>query len=341
LNWGDSTVLVTGGTGSFGRKFTEIMLREYAPKKLIIFSRDELKQHEMRQTWDDRPADSRIRYFVGDIRDRNRLYRAMRGVDVVVHAAAMKQVPACEYHPAEAARINVGGAENVVRAIRELHCPVEAVVTVSTDKACKPVNVMGMTKAIQERVFTEANLSCRDTRFMVARYGNVIASRGSVIPLFAEQIRHGGPLTITSPQMTRFLMSLDRAVDTVAAALEHGRPGETFVPQIPAARIAELAEVMAAGHAVEIETIGERPGEKSDEVLISAEEAPRTSRRGDYFVIGPILPELRGEISGDEPFEAGEYSSADAVIGREALADLLRDHGVIPHDPSAVPAADA
>jgi UDP-glucose 4-epimerase len=347
-------VLVTGGTGSLGRTLVRRLLDGSIgdPAQVTVFSRSEAMQHAMRIEFQRAAAatediaygerlSSRLVFRIGDIAHYPAVAAAVGDADIVFHAAAMKQVPACEYHPAEAARINVGGAANVVRAIREQRLEVEAVVTVSTDKACKPVNVMGMTKAIQERVFAEANLTCPGTRFMVARYGNVIASRGSVIPLFAEQIRAGGPVTITSPRMTRFLMSLDRAVDTVAAALEHGHPGETFIPRIPSARVIDLAELMAAGHDVEIQTIGERPGEKADEVLVSAEESPRTTSREGFYVIGPILPELRAPAVDGEHFEGVEYSSADAVIGRPALAELLGEHGVIDPDPTAVPVTEA
>jgi UDP-glucose 4-epimerase len=252
----------------------------------------------------------------------------LRDADVVFHAAAMKQVPACEYHPVEAVRTNVDGAGNLVRTIQELGLGVETVVGISTDKACKPVNVMGMTKAIQERILIDANLHCGGTRLIVARYGNVIASRGSVVPLFREQIAHGGPLTLTTPEMTRFLLSLDEAVDLVFAALRDARPGETYIPRTPAARIAELAAAMAGGQEIELRYTGIRPGEKVHEVLVSEEEAPRTTVRGEHLVIAPILPELRGGDS-EPPFDRREFSSADEVVQGEALRALLRRHGVI------------
>lgn len=334
-------VLVTGGTGSLGRVLVRRLLEGVAgtPAEVIVFSRSEATQHAMRLefrhrmvatdevAYSERDA-GRLSFRIGDVTRYPSVASAVAGADVVFHAAAMKQVPICEYHPVEAARTNIDGAANIVRAIRENDLEVEAVVGIATDKACKPVNVMGMTKAIQERIFAEANLECPGTRFVVARYGNVIASRGSVIPLFAEQIRNGGPLTVTTPEMTRFLMSLERAVETVIATLERGAAGETYVPLIPSARIAELADVMAGGR-VEIEYTGIRPGEKVHEVLVSEEEAPRTRRRGEFLVIAPMLPELRGPEALGEPFEGREYRSGDDVLDRAGIEQLIASYDVI------------
>jgi UDP-glucose 4-epimerase len=221
-----------------------------------------------------------LTFRIGDVRDFHSVASALRDGDVVFNAAALKQVPTCEYFPYEAVQTNIGGPENIVRAIRELHLPIETVVGISTDKACKPVNVMGMTKAIQERVFIQANLDCLQTRFMCVRYGNVLASRGSVIPLFHDQIRDGGPLTFTTPEMTRFLLSLDDAVDIIFAAVRDGQRGETFIPRVPSARITDLAEVLIDGRPIEIKVTGVRPGEKLHEILISEEEIYRTAERG-------------------------------------------------------------
>jgi UDP-glucose 4-epimerase len=245
----------------------------------------------------------------------------------------MKQVPTCEYHPAEAFLTNAVGAQNIVRAISEHHLPVETVVGISTDKAVKPVNVMGMTKALQERILLEANLQSPRTRFVVARYGNVLASRGSVIPLFKEQIEHGGPITLTTPEMTRFLLSLEEAVDTVFAAVRDAVAGETWIPLVPTARVVDVAKAMIGERAIELDYVGIRPGEKVHEVLVSEEEAPRTYERGDYLAIQPILPELRpGQVEG-APFRGREYSSADNVADASSVAELLRRHGMIPGDP--------
>ncbi|MGQ9889033.1 MAG: polysaccharide biosynthesis protein [Aggregatilineales bacterium] len=336
-------VLVTGGTGSLGQVLVRRLLAAELgqPRQIVVFSRDEAKQHEMRQqylrrsvTTDEviyRSFRETLSFRIGDVRDFHSVSAALRGIDVVFNAAALKQVPTCEYFPYEAVQTNIGGAENIVRAVRELSLPVETVIGVSTDKACKPVNVMGMTKAIQERVFVKANIDCPGTRFVCVRYGNVLASRGSVIPLFHQQIRSGGPVTLTTPEMTRFLLSLDDAVDTVFAALREALPGETYIPRAPAARIVDLAAVLIGDRPVATTYIGIRPGEKTHEILISEEEAQRTVQRGAYYVIRPMLPELRddGDIA---PALAGEYSSAEGVMSRAALAALLRARRLLVED---------
>jgi FlaA1/EpsC-like NDP-sugar epimerase len=315
------------------------------PRQVVVFSRSEALQHAMRLSFQHRRAATddivydeerhqRLVFRIGDMRDPGAVSAVLRDADVVFHAAAMKQVPTCEYHPTEAVRTNVLGAENLVRAIRELRLPVDAVIAISTDKACKPVNVMGMTKALQERILLDANLHCDGTRFVAARYGNVIASRGSVVPLFREQLARGGPLTLTTAEMTRFLLSLDEAVDVVFAALRSALPGETYIPRVPAARIADLATAMAGEQDVELRYTGIRPGEKVHEVLVSEEEAPRTRHRGEHLVIGPILPELGAAPTG-EPFERREFSSADEVVEGPELHDLLSRHGVVAADAGA------
>jgi FlaA1/EpsC-like NDP-sugar epimerase len=259
----------------------------------------------------------------------------LRNADVVFNAAALKQVPTCEYFPFEAVQTNIIGPENIVRAIREYKLPIETVVGVSTDKACKPVNVMGMTKSLQERIFIHANMDCPDTRFICVRYGNVLASRGSVIPLFLDQIRCGGPVTITTPEMTRFLLSLNQAVDTIFAALAGAKRGETYIPRVPSARMTDLAEVLIGSRPVKTIVTGIRPGEKIHEILVSEEEAHRTVSRGDYLAIMPMLPELRSLKTAEKTI-TGEYSSADDLITKAALAKLLKKNKLTIEDRSVV-----
>lgn len=236
----------------------------------------------------------------------------------------MKQVPSCEYFPFEAVLTNIYGAENVVRAIRENNLPVEKVVGISTDKACKPINVMGMTKALQERILIEANRDCPNTILTCVRYGNVIASRGSIIPLFIEQIRKNQPLTVTMPEMTRFLLSLNRAVDTVFAAIRNGFRGETFVPKVLAAKIVDVAKALMGEKDLPITFTGIRPGEKIHEIMVSEEECFRTVERGEYYVILPVLPELREKTEVTQTLQT-EYSSKDDNISVEKLSELLRN----------------
>jgi UDP-glucose 4-epimerase len=267
-----------------------------------------------------------LSFRIGDVRDYAAFTAALRDVDVVFHAAALKQVPSCEYFPFEAVMTNIIGANNLARSIKENNFPVETVVGISTDKACKPINVMGMTKALQERVLIEANRECATTSFMCVRYGNVIASRGSIVPLFVEQALQDKPLTVTMPEMTRFLLSLDRAVDTVFAVIDHGRPGETFVPKVPAANITDLAKAVMGEKDLAIVYSGIRPGEKIHEIMVSEEECFRTKELGDYYVIMPVLPELRadGEF---EPALSREYSSKDNNLSVKALRTLISTAG--------------
>lgn len=332
------SIVVTGGVGSLGRVLVRRLLSGElgAPRRVVVFSRDEAKQHAMRLAYRRLAtasdgviygrAEDVLRFDVGDVRDPHALARSLRGTQVVFHAAALKQVPNCEYFPEEAVATNVRGAENLVRVIRELGSEVELVVGISTDKACKPVNVMGMTKAIQERLLVAANLESRATRFVCVRYGNVLASRGSVIPLFHDQVRRGGPVTITTAEMTRFLMSLDESVDTIFAAVRGARPGETWVPRVPAARMVDVADALIGERPIAKRFTGVRPGEKIHEVLVSEEEIHRTRSRDGYFVIDPLLPELRAAGGGETL--AREYSSADALLSREEVAALLRRHRV-------------
>jgi FlaA1/EpsC-like NDP-sugar epimerase len=327
-------VLITGGTGSLGQAVVRRILGGSVgtPAEVIVFSRDEAKQHYMRLSYlhvttatDEiiyRNSKQLLRFQIGDMRDYASVQRAVARADVIIHAAALKQVPTCEYFPFEATHTNIIGAGNLVRAVAARGGEVESVVGISTDKACKPVNVMGMTKAVMERILVEANLQCPGTRFACVRYGNVIASRGSVVPLFLSQIAAGGPVTITDTEMTRFLLPLEAAVDTVVAALRSGRPGDTYVPRVPAARIVDVAKVLIGDRAIPMAVTGVRPGEKLHEIMVSEEECHRTIERGDYYVIEPMLPELRRDEPAERPFST-EYSSATVTLDRVDLGALL------------------
>lgn len=333
----DKRVVVTGGTGSLGKVLVRRLLTGEIgiPKQITVFSRDEAKQHSMRLAFQHlRNATDEVIYNnfeqllqfrIGDVRDLHSVSAVLRNADVVFNAAALKQVPSCEYFPYEAVQTNITGAENIIRVIREHRLPIETVIGVSTDKACKPVNVMGMTKAVQERLFVRANLDSEGTRFICVRYGNVLASRGSVIPLFHEQIKHGGPVTITTTDMTRFLLSLEQAVDTVFAALGGAERGETYIPRVPSARVTDIAAAIINHQEIKTVVTGIRPGEKVHEILVSEEEAYRTVARGDYYVIQPMLPELRSQEEDREPL-GREYSSADNVMNLEEVSELLKRH---------------
>ena len=280
--WEDKTVLVTGGTGSFGKMFIKIMLRDFHPKKLIVFSRDELKQHEMQTSGYN---DSSLRFFIGDVRDQSRLSRAMHEVDVVVHAAALKQVPACEYNPIEAILTNVMGARNVIDAA--LNENVGMVLGLSTDKAVNPVNLYGATKLVAEKLFVQANSYSGDrrTRFACVRYGNVVGSRGSVIPLFKEQ-QTKGKITVTDARMTRFWIDLEQGVKFVIDCIEKMNGGEVFIPKIPSMNIMDLVKAVAPNCKVEL--IGIRPGEKLHETLVGEDESWHTVELEDKYIIQPL-----------------------------------------------------
>jgi len=330
----DKRILITGGTGSLGKTLLKrILTGEIGkPRKIIIFSRDEAKQHEMRMAYKNRIAATDeiiyqnfgelVQFYIGDVRDLSSIASVLRNADIVFNAAALKQVPTCEYFPFEAVQTNIIGPENIVRAIRDHHLPVETVVGISTDKACKPINVMGMTKAIQERIFINTNLSCLQTRFICVRYGNVLASRGSVIPLFHEQIKVGGPVTITTPYMTRFLLSLNDAVNMIFSAVRTANRGETYVSKVPSARVVDIAEVLIGGRDIKTIITGIRPGEKEHEILISEEECHRTVDRDKHYVIKSILTELH--VDTHEPGALkSEYSSAHKPMSRNELYNLL------------------
>lgn len=334
MNLQDKSILITGGTGSLGQHIVQRLLSGEmgTPAKIVVFSRDEAKQHYMRLSYLHRKVATDeviyqnfkrvLRFRIGDVRDYSSVLQAVRDSDVIIHAAALKQVPSCEYFPYQAVQTNIVGPQNLVRAVRENSTRVKTVVGISTDKACKPINVMGMSKSIMERLFVEANMDCPETRFVCVRYGNVIASRGSVIPLFLDQIEKGGPVTITLPEMTRFLLSLDRAVDTVFAALREALPGETYIPKVASARIIDVAKVLIEERHIPIHEIGIRPGEKIHEIMVSEEECYRTIERNGYYVICPMLPELRS-LPIEQPALTSEYSSAHITLDHAGLRELL------------------
>ncbi len=331
-------VLVTGGTGSLGKVLVRALLSgQYGrPARVTVLSRDEGKHFAMRLALKHISAASEdiiyrdyasiLNFRVGDVRNYHSVVAALRDVDIVFNAAALKQVPSCEYFPSEAVETNILGPRNIVRAIADHALPVEVVMGVSTDKACHPVNVMGMTKALQERIFVAGNLDAPQTRFTCARYGNVLASRGSVIPLFHAQIAAGGPVTLTDAEMTRYFLTLDDAVRTIVAALVAGQRGEIFIPKAPAARIETLARVLIGDRPIRVETIGIRPGEKLHETLVADDEAYRTIERDGYYVIRPALPELGGAPS--KPALRRAYTSDQRLMDAAQLADLLARNGL-------------
>lgn len=320
------TILITGGTGSFGKKFVEIVLNKYKPKKLIIFSRDELKQFEMAQDY-PMGKESPIRYFIGDVRDKERLYRACRGVDIIVHAAAMKQVPASEYNPTEAIKTNIYGAQNLINVAADLG--VECIVALSTDKAVAPVNLYGATKLASDKLFVAANAFAVGPRYSVVRYGNVLGSRGSVVPFFMDK-RKNGVLPITDDRMTRFWILLEDAVQMVLDAIENSAGGEIFVPRIPSMKISDMATAIAPECKQEI--VGIRPGEKLHECMIPGEESRNVMETDKGFI---ILPEssiftYEGDLSNAKPVPEGfEYSSDlnNNWISVEQLREILVQQG--------------
>lgn len=315
-------VLITGGTGSFGKKLTQLILEEHRPTKLIIFSRDEWKQNEMRQAYPD-DHDSPVRYFIGDVRDLPRLRRAFQDVDIVVHAAALKQVPACEYNPNEAIQTNIIGAKNIIDAA--IDCGVGKVVALSTDKAVNPVNLYGATKLCAEKLFVQSNAYSHATRFACVRYGNVVGSRGSVIPLFLKQ-RREGRVTVTDPRMTRFWITLEQGVRFVMRCISVFHGGEVFVPRIPSMNIMDLAEALAPE--CEVQQIGIRPGEKLHEVLISADEARQTVELEDMFVIQPAHNWWdKDNTDGRHPSEGFVYGSDSNTmwLRKEELRKLVKE----------------
>ena len=337
----NKTILVTGGTGSLGKVLIRRLLSGGeigTPKKIIVFSRDEGKQHDMRVDYlNNRYSTDEIIYKnfnqflefrIGDIREYADVRSAIKNVDIVINAAALKQVPTCEYFPKQAIDTNSNGVFNIVRAINESDANVETVVGISTDKAAKPINVMGMTKALQERIMISGNITNPETRSMCVRYGNVIASRGSVIPLFKHQIEMGGPVTITVPEMTRFLLSLNQAVDTIFFALKEGERGEIIVPNAPSVTVLNLARALIGNNDINIEITGIRPGEKMHEIMVSDEECTMTTSKENFYAIKPMLPELlKNEFS---PALNKEFSSEDNVLDFDGTKTLLEEHNLLP-----------
>lgn len=327
--------MVTGGTGSLGQTLIKRILTGElgTPANITVFSRDEAKQHYMRLDFMHRKvatdeiiyknSQDLLNFRIGDVRDYSAILSAMRNADIVFHAAALKQVPSCEYYPFEAIQTNVLGPQNIAKAVKENDLNIEEIIGISTDKACKPINVMGLTKALMERIMIEANRDCKNTEFKCVRYGNVIASRGSIVPLFVEMVKNNQPLTITLAEMTRFLLSLNSAVDTVFAAFTDGNRGDTFIPIAPSARIVDVAKALMKDKELPIQFTGIRPGEKIHEILVSEEECFRTVKRGNYYVILPVLPELRKEDDNAGEFLSSEYSSKDDNISVTELQNLL------------------
>ncbi|HAS90223.1 MAG TPA: UDP-N-acetylglucosamine 4,6-dehydratase (inverting) [Desulfovibrio sp.] len=318
------SILITGGTGSFGHKCVKMILEKYTPQRLIIYSRDEFKQYEMSRKFSDTEFHC-MRYFIGDVRDKERLYRALRGVDYVIHAAAMKQVPASEYNPFEAIKTNIIGAQNLINTCIDVG--VKKVIALSTDKAVSPVNLYGATKLCSDKLFVAGNLyaASGDTKFGVVRYGNVVGSRGSVIPLFQKQ-KETGTLTITDPRMTRFWTTLEDAVQFVLDGFEKMVGGEIFVQKIPSMKITDLAKAM--GPDCEQKIIGIRPGEKLHEMMISADDARNTAEFDEYYVIKPDSQFMatHAEMIGGTPVADGfEYTSDSNVdwVNEEGLIKMV------------------
>lgn len=313
------TILVTGGTGSFGRAFIKHVITQYDPKKVIIFSRDELKQFEMQAEF----SDSRLRFFIGDVRDKYRLRQAMQGVEYVVHAAAMKQIPIAEYNPIECIKTNIHGAENIIEAA--LSNEVEKVIALSTDKAVSPVNLYGATKLASDKLFIAANniVGNRKTRFSITRYGNVVGSRGSVIPLFKKMVQDGKTeLPITDPRMTRFLITLEQGVKFVLQNFSRMRGGEIFIPKIPTAHINDIVEAVAPKEGIKTKHIGIRPGEKLHEIMCTKDDAHLTLEFNDHYVIKPSITLA---------FNADYVTNGLNEIGKPVVADFYYDSETNPH----------
>jgi len=337
-------ILVIGGTGSLGKVFVRRILSGElgTPRKVIVMSRDEAKQHQMRMSYlhklvatDEviyRNFMNTLEFRIGDVRNYADVCSAVKKSDIVVNAAALKQVPACEYFPTQAVLTNCLGASNIVRAIEENDYPVDTVIAVSTDKACKPLNVMGMTKAIQEKIIIAGNILNPKTRFICVRYGNVLASRGSVIPLFHEQIRKGGPVTVTVAEMTRFLLSLNQAVDTLFTALREAKRGETYVPIVSSAKVINIARALIGKRKIDIKITGIRPAEKMHEIMVSEEEAKHCVKRGNYYAILPLLPELRDCKNKETNALKNEFSSQNAALDFRGTLVLLKKHKIMVDD---------
>jgi len=323
----EKTILMTGGCGSFGQKFAEIVLKEHNPKSVRIYDNRELAEVEMERKFND----SRLRFFIGDVRDKNRLHRAMNGVNIVVHAAALKHIPVCEYNPIEAIRTNIEGTVNVIDAA--IDNSVEKVMAISTDKAVHPVNLYGATKLVAEKLFVQGNsyTGGRKTKFSCARYGNVIGSSGSVVPLFFEQ-KKNGEITITDERMTRFWITLEQGIHFVIKCIELMKGGEIFIPKIPSMKIVDLAQVIAPEAKRKI--IGIRSGEKLHEILLTEEEARHTKEFNDYFIIEPEYPfwdenHFKKEKRLPDGFSYKSNTNTDWIT-KEQMREILKDLGIPP-----------
>lgn len=327
----DKTILITGGTGSFGKYFTRYVMEHYDPRKIIIYSRDEFKQWMMQNEFKE--YEDKLRFFIGDVRDQERLRRAFEGVDYVIHAAALKQVPACEYNPNEAIKTNIHGAMNVIEA--SLDAGVKKVVALSTDKAVNPVNLYGGTKLVSDKLFVAANayVGNKDVNFSIVRYGNVAGSRGSIIPLFRDIIAKGGTeLPITDVRMTRFWISLEEGIELVIKALEEAKGGETFISKIPSFKITDLAEAMMPG--CKIKEIGIRPGEKLHEIMVTTEDSFTTYEYDRHFIVYPQMTwnnKQQPDMSGRKVEEGFSYSSGSNTewLSVEQLRELLKTTGTV------------
>lgn len=326
----NKTILVTGGTGSFGKCFTKYVLTHYQPKKIIIYSRDEFKQYLMQDEFEEYNKCNQLRFFIGDVRDKSRLQRAMEGVDYVIHAAALKQVPACEYNPSEAIKTNIHGAQNVIDASLDSGT-VKKVVALSTDKAVNPVNLYGGTKLVSDKLFIAANAyaGTKDISFSIVRYGNVAGSRGSIIPLFRNIIQNGGnELPITDFRMTRFWISLTQGVELVIKALEEATGGETFISKIPSFKVTDLAEAMRPG--CKMKEIGIRPGEKLHEIMVTTEDSAMTYEYDKHFIIYPQIAwndRQQINLSGKKVTDGFSYSSGNNTewLSVEQIRELLKE----------------
>ena len=327
----DKTILITGGTGSFGKYFTRYVMEHYNPKKIIIYSRDEFKQWMMQNEFKE--YEDKLRFFIGDVRDQERLRRAFEGVDYVIHAAALKQVPACEYNPNEAIKTNIHGAMNVIEA--SLDAGVKKVVALSTDKAVNPVNLYGGTKLVSDKLFVAANayVGNKDVNFSIVRYGNVAGSRGSIIPLFRDIIARGETeLPITDVRMTRFWISLEEGIQLVIKALEEAKGGETFISKIPSFKITDLAEAMLPG--CRIKEIGIRPGEKLHEIMVTTEDSFTTYEYHKHFIVYPQMTwnnKQQPDMSGSKVKEGFSYSSDNNTewLSVEQIRELLKTTGTV------------
>jgi UDP-glucose 4-epimerase len=321
-------ILILGGTGSLGGKLLDRILNKTddLPSSITIFSRDEDKQFHLKNTLSRKYEHHNIvKFILGDIRNFSSIRSALKNQDIVLGAAALKHVPGCELHPFEAVQTNILGYQNVINAIEQGSLPVETVIGISTDKACKPVNAMGMSKALQEKLYIAASTNS-STRYVLVRYGNVLGSRGSLIPIFKNLLANKIPLTITDFRMTRFLMTLDQSVDIVFDAIKYGKPGEIFIPRVPSAIVMEIAEIMAPDQEF-FEATGIRPGEKLHEILVSEEEAHRTYDNGKNYVIQPAIPSFIPNPNFN--YLIHEYGSKDEIISKDEVRKILKDNGFL------------